>query len=156
LSTKNTQTTRPSKKLDHKRLGPFQIIQKVGSHAHKLKLPPSMKIRPVFYVYLLNPETIKNLQDIYGRVVPPSPPIFIDGQAEFVVKEIVDSRYYRNQLQCKIKWQGYPDPSEDTWKSIEDLENAPDAIKDFHFTLPKQALICFSSSYNDPNGGGLS
>jgi hypothetical protein len=64
---------------------------------------------------------------------------------ELVVKEIVDSRYYRNQLQYKIKWQGYPDPSEDTWKSIEDLENAPDAIKNFHFTLPKQALICFSS-----------
>jgi hypothetical protein len=46
-------TTRPSQKLDFKRLGPFKISQKISPYTYKLKLPPSMKIYPVFYISLL-------------------------------------------------------------------------------------------------------
>lgn len=34
LSTKNIKTARPSKKLDHKRLGPFPISEVVSSYAY--------------------------------------------------------------------------------------------------------------------------
>ena len=47
LNAKDLITERPSKKLDHKRLGPFKIIRKVGELAYELKLPPSFKIHPV-------------------------------------------------------------------------------------------------------------
>ena len=36
------QTTRPSKKLSHRHLGPFEVVRKVGNGAYRLKLPPSM------------------------------------------------------------------------------------------------------------------
>ena len=56
LNAKNIKTKRPSKKLDHKRLGPFEIERKVSSHAYKLKLPLSMRfLHPVFHVSLLDP-----------------------------------------------------------------------------------------------------
>ena len=31
LSTKNIHTERPSKKLDHKRIGPYKVTESVGS-----------------------------------------------------------------------------------------------------------------------------
>ena len=46
-------TTRPSSKLDVRRLGPFVIIGQVGSTAFHLDLPPSMQIHPVFHVSLI-------------------------------------------------------------------------------------------------------
>lgn len=42
LNSKNIKTRRPSKKLDHKRLGPFKIIKKVSENAFRLDLPHSM------------------------------------------------------------------------------------------------------------------
>jgi hypothetical protein len=47
LNAKDLITERPSKKLDHKRLGPFKIIRKISELAYELKLPPSFKIHPV-------------------------------------------------------------------------------------------------------------
>ena len=55
LLCRHIQTTRPSSKLDFKRLGQFMIIQKISSHAYKLDLPTSMKCYPVFHVSLLVP-----------------------------------------------------------------------------------------------------
>ena len=34
LNTKNIQTEKKFKKLDHKRIGPFKIIGKAGTHVH--------------------------------------------------------------------------------------------------------------------------
>src|SRR5271163_1772770 len=49
LDASDIQTTRPSKKLSHRRLGPFKVIRKVGNGAYRLKLPPSMsQLHPVF------------------------------------------------------------------------------------------------------------
>jgi transposase InsO family protein len=53
LSARNIKTNRPSKKLDHRNLGPFTIIEPVGSRSFRLDLPPSMKIHNVFHVNLL-------------------------------------------------------------------------------------------------------
>jgi hypothetical protein len=49
LDGSDITTTRLSRKLSHKRLGPFSIVRKVGNGAYRLCLPPSMKrIHPVF------------------------------------------------------------------------------------------------------------
>ena len=52
LSTKNIKTEKPSKKLDHKMVGPFKIKASVGLSC-RLELPTSMKIHDVFYPSLL-------------------------------------------------------------------------------------------------------
>jgi hypothetical protein len=44
LNSKNIKTTRPSKKLDNKNLGPFRIIERKGPNVVKLELPETMKI----------------------------------------------------------------------------------------------------------------
>ena len=54
LDTSDIQTTRPSQKLAHKRLGLFTVVRKVGNGAYRLRLPPSMsRLHPVFNVVKL-------------------------------------------------------------------------------------------------------
>src|SRR6266576_2615374 len=40
VNMKNMKTKRPSKKLDHKKLGPVEIIEAIGKRAYRVKLPP--------------------------------------------------------------------------------------------------------------------
>lgn len=49
LSTKRTKDHKLSKKI----YIPFQILERIGPVAHKLGLPPSSKIHPVFQILLL-------------------------------------------------------------------------------------------------------
>ena len=78
----NISTTRPSSKLDVRRLGLFNIIGPIGSSAYRLDLPPSMHIHPVFHVSLLEPHVANTF---LGRVVEVPLPIQVDGVPEFEV-----------------------------------------------------------------------
>jgi hypothetical protein len=129
LLKRNMTTDRPSPKLDVRRLGPYRIIEKVGNSnlAFKLELPTHMKIHPVFHVSLLEPHKPSTIP---GRIQSPPPPILIDTEPEFVVKEILDSKLYRGVRKYLVEWQGYP-PDDRTWEPIEHLTNAEDAIQDY-------------------------
>jgi len=134
LCAKNLSTNRPSKKLDHKNLGPFKILQKIGSHAYKLELPASMKVHPVFHVCMLLPPP--QLPDIPNRNTEPPPPVQVDGQEEFVVERILNSRHYRGKLQYLVSWKGYPDPSDQTWEPSTNFDEDQDCILEFHRKYP--------------------
>ncbi|KAI0995291.1 Transposon Ty3-I Gag-Pol polyprotein [Podosphaera aphanis] len=43
VNAKNIRTKRPSKKLDWKNLGPFQIVKVISSHSYQLSLPEDLK-----------------------------------------------------------------------------------------------------------------
>jgi hypothetical protein len=50
------KTNHPSDKLDHRRLGPYRVIKKVGKAAYHLDLPSYLsRLYPVFNVSLLEP-----------------------------------------------------------------------------------------------------
>ena len=55
LLTRNLKTKKPSKKLDHVKVGPFLIIEERGPVNYKLDLPKDSKRYPVFHVSLLEP-----------------------------------------------------------------------------------------------------
>jgi transposase InsO family protein len=61
LDSQHICTKRPSKKLDHRRLGPNLITAKI-LHAFRLGLPLELQqIHPVFHVSLLEPATLSNI-----------------------------------------------------------------------------------------------
>jgi hypothetical protein len=62
LNGKNIQTRRPSRKLDHKNHGPFQIERIISPVAVKLTLPRKWRIHDVFHVSLVEPYHVGNLQ----------------------------------------------------------------------------------------------
>src|ERR1700759_2843116 len=47
---RNVKTTRPSKQLDYKKMGPFKIIKKVGTSSYKLDLTTSVRIHNTFHI----------------------------------------------------------------------------------------------------------
>ncbi|KAE8216955.1 hypothetical protein CF319_g8841, partial [Tilletia indica] len=135
LSSKNIKTKRPSHKLDYRFLGPFKILDKIGTHAYRLQLPASMKIHNVFHVSLLEPHKSNT---ITGRIQPPPPPVEVDGDIEYEVERIVDSkldRRYSSPLRYLVEWSGYTGPDRFTWEPPDQL-NCPDHIADFHLRYP--------------------
>ena len=99
---------------------------------YKLSLPQSLKIHPVFHVDRLTPW---GGNDINGKLPPPPEPVEVEGEEEYEVEEIVDSRFHRRKLQYLVKWKGYDD-SENSWQSVADVKNAPEAVANFHRKHP--------------------
>ncbi|MBW0483241.1 hypothetical protein O181_022956 [Austropuccinia psidii MF-1] len=83
LSSKNIKSTRPTKKLSGRGLGPFPILKKVSNHAYNLKFPSQWKyIHPVFHISLLEP--VKTSK-ITNQNQEPTPPIIIEEEEEWEV-----------------------------------------------------------------------
>jgi len=90
MKAKYFQSTRPSKKLSEKNLGPYTNIAQVGSLSFMLCLPDFMcSVHPVFHISQLEP-AIPNT--ILGRIQPPLPPVEVDGEPEFEIAEILNSK----------------------------------------------------------------
>ena len=99
LLRRNIATTRPCPKLDYKKLGPFRIIEKIGSMVVRLELPSHFRIHNVFHVSLLEP---RHISEIPGRHPSPPPPIQLSTGEEYEVDQILDSRLFRRQLQYLV------------------------------------------------------
>ena len=55
LSTAHLKLKRPSRKLNHKFIGPFQIQQFISPTAVRLRLPYKWKTHPTFHVAEVEP-----------------------------------------------------------------------------------------------------
>ena len=132
LLRRHIATTRPCSKLDYKRLGPFRVIERINPVAFRLELPQHFGIHNVFHASLL--ERYHSSQ-IPGRQPSPPPPVVLSSGDEYEVEQILDSRVRRRQLQYLVMWKGYP-ISEATWEPVVHLQNAPDAIHNFHQRYP--------------------
>ena len=151
LNRKNIKTTRPSVKLDDKFFGPFKIIQQINDVAFKLNLPKTLKIHPVFHVSLLKPKDPNNI----SIPTPPAPdPITVDGNLEYEVEAILDSKSHRNSVRYLVHWKGY-DKSERTWEPIESLTNCHDLLIDFHHWNPNKPQAKGISGRNSKEGDSI-
>ena len=133
LLSRNVSTARPSKKLDNKRLGPFAIDQKLSEHVYRLDLPPTLGIHPVFHVSLLEPH-VRNC--FPNRDQPPPPPVIVEGELEYEVNEILDSRVTRGKVYYLVDWKGYG-PEDRSWEPEENVEGNVQ-VQVFHQRYPRK------------------
>jgi hypothetical protein len=135
------RTTRPSKKFAEKYLGPFEIIAQAGTLSWTLRLPENMRaVHPVFHVSMLEPHVANTIPN---RAQLPPPPVVIDGEPEFEVSEILDSKIDNRRRTCRllylVKWTGYEGTDEETsWILATELGNASDLVTDFHQRYPEK------------------
>jgi hypothetical protein len=135
VKAKFFHTTRPSKKLAEKNLGPYEIIAQPGSLSYTLRLPHAMRaVHPVYHVSMLEPAPIPN------RIEDPPPPVEIEGEVEYEIAEILDTKLDRRR-RCKllylVHWTGYRDTDEETsWITADELEHARELVHDFHQAYP--------------------
>ena len=133
VKSDHIRTTRPSKKLAEKYLGPFEIIAQAGTHSFTLHLPSSMRaIYLVFHVSMLEPSTPNPFP---AREAIPEPPVILDGEPEYEVSEILDSKIdkrRRCRLQYLVRWAGYEGTDEETsWLLASELGHALEVVSDF-------------------------
>src|ERR1700727_2779125 len=89
LDVRNYTSERPSKKLDHSRYGPFEVIKKHGSSSYELKVPRTWKIHPVFNEALLTRFATPTLAGQRQETIRP-PPDIIDNDEQYEIEEILD------------------------------------------------------------------
>ncbi|SJL13786.1 uncharacterized protein ARMOST_17234 [Armillaria ostoyae] len=125
-------------KLDDKCVGPFLITEKTGAATYKLKLLPHWKIHPRFNEKLLSPFVPPSFPN--QEQPPPPPPDLIDGEEEWEIEEILDSkprkvRGRRGQPSTTvtdyfIKWIGHT-REHNSWVTASKMGNAQEAIADY-------------------------
>ena len=128
LLTKNLKSKRPSNKLDHVRIGPFEVEKQTRKVNYRLKLPANAQIHPNFHVSLLEPAP-KN--------VPVQTKWNKEKEEEYDVMKILDSRKINGKNQYLVKWLGYGD-KENSWEPIENF--SPEVfwkIEEYRQKLPK-------------------
>jgi len=138
LLPRHIKTTRPSKKLDYKKMGPFKILAKIGTSAYKLALPPSMAIHNTFHISLHEPYQDNRFP---SEIKEPPPPIQIEGEDEYELDEIIDSRLHYNKLQYRAKWKGYSPEHDKIWYPAENFNNAEHAVQRFHRRYPRKPRV---------------
>jgi hypothetical protein len=148
LEGKNLRINQPTAKLAPRRHGPFKIIQVMSTVNYRLELPTQWSIHPVFHIDLLTPykETI-----MHGPNFTRPTPELIDGEEEYAVEKILDSRHFgrRRRLQYLVKWEGYPD-AENMWVDKDDVF-ADDKVREFKTSNPDAAThIRGASSAKSP------
>jgi hypothetical protein len=136
LDRTDITTTRPSRKLSHKYLGPFPVERKVGNNIYRLRLPPSKsRIHPVFNVVKLTPAP----DDLIAgwHTAPPPPPEIVDGEEEWVVEEILDSKMMNRKLRYLVKWKdfGIEHNSWEPWDNV----HVPELVAKFYRKHPGAA-----------------
>jgi len=115
LRLNNIKTDRPSKKLDW-RNAKYTVTELIGSHACRLDIPPG--IHNVFHVMHLkrasdDPLPSQVQDDTHPpAIVPEGDP---DGEEEWQVEEILNSRKTRGATEVLVKWTGYAQP---TWEPL--------------------------------------
>ena len=139
VKAKFFRMTRPSKKLSEKYLGPFNIIAQAGPLSWTLRLPDSMQaVHPIFHVSMLEPSIPNTIPD---RVQTPPPPVMVDGELEYEISKILNSKLDNRWCLCKllylVKWSGYKGTDDETsWLLATKLGNAPKLINHFHHQYP--------------------
>ena len=121
LNSKYIKTKR-KRKLEVKFFGPFQVLHSIGKQAYKLELPKKWKIHDVFYMSLLEQNTIRK-----GRVDEEVRQMEFnasdDDGGEYKVEVIWDSAVYIREselghlpgLYYLVSWKGYS-KEENTWE----------------------------------------
>ncbi|XLR69177.1 hypothetical protein S83_019849 [Arachis hypogaea] len=111
--------TRPNQKLGARFYGPYEVLEKIGAAAYKLRLPASAKIHPIFHVSLLK-------KSLGSSVEPQSLPESLTEEGELLVEpeQVLDSRMSnQGHLEVLIKWQHLPE-FESTWERADKLQLA--------------------------------
>ena len=91
MDARNITTQRPSKKLDWKRLGPYEITEVISPWAYRLDLPMDIHIHPVQPISRLNKASSNPLP---GQIESAPPPVIVDGEEEYEVERIDYSRLF--------------------------------------------------------------
>jgi hypothetical protein len=105
-----------NQKLSPRYYGPYEIEQKIGAVAYKLKLPDDSRVHPVFHASLLKKAISPNVE---SQRLPAC--MNEQWQLEPGPEEAMDTRRNeQGEVEVLVKWQGLPE-FENSWESVEKM-----------------------------------
>lgn len=114
-----------TKKLVARYLGPFSVERVINPVAYKLKLPPSMKIHPVFHISLLRPW--KEDAIFPGHTSAPVPVQVYPDDNQWLVDKLLDKRKERVGrtwvIEYLVRWLNCG-PEDDSWEPASNIEQS--------------------------------
>ena len=128
LQAKQIKIHQQSAKLGPKQLGPFEITEVLSDVDYRLKLPPALRIHDVFHINHLSPY---KGNEVNGLEPPPPQPVTVNGEEEYEVDHIRDSKMFGRTLKYLVCWKGYGE-GEDTWEPEWNLKHTPAKLAEFH------------------------
>ena len=135
LSTAYLKHKRPSWKLDHKFIGPFQIQQLISPTAVRLTLPHKWKTHPTYYVAEVEPFVQGNRPIDYRKTQRACADIEAD--EEYDVDEIIGSIKRRNSVLYHVKWLRFLKKTDWTVEPYENFsEGARTKLLQFRINYP--------------------
>ena len=84
----------------------------------------------------------------HPRMAPKPGPIQVDGQDEFEVEAILDSRVHRGWVQDMVKWKGYG-AGDSSWEDAAALAHAQAKVRAFHKANPSAPRKIAATSFAD-------
>ena len=117
----------------------FEIIAHHRTYSFTVRLPDHMQaIHLVFHASMLEPTSSNTIPN---RVQPPPAPVVIDGEPEFEISDILDSKIDKRRKACKllylVRWTGYEGTDEETsWILTSELDHTSELVQDFHKSYP--------------------
>jgi len=125
---------RRTDKLTERFVGPYKVKDIISLNAIELELPSSVRIHPI-----VNISRIRRYKDqVKGQKVTPPPPVEIQGEMEYKVEKILSKRKRYGKVEYLVQCKGYT-AEEDTWEKKGNLENTPEAIRDYEREYEKTA-----------------
>uniref|UniRef100_A0A9Q8LHQ9 Transposon Tf2-9 polyprotein n=1 Tax=Passalora fulva TaxID=5499 RepID=A0A9Q8LHQ9_PASFU len=142
LNSKNIKTDRPSKKLNWKNLGPFEITERISSHAYRLALPANIKIHDVFHPVRLRPSAEDPFPNQNQDMPGPPDEVEVDEPVnlpsdDYAVRKIRGIRVEPNDVEglppikYEVEWQGCPE-WDTSWEPIQHIIFNRQAIEEYH------------------------
>jgi hypothetical protein len=138
LSTANMRfmgknVAKGARKLRPRWVGPFKVIELIGSVAVRLELHDGWRnLHPVFHVSLVKPYVPGT------RLRPAPPPVdWDDGAPLWRIERVLDHRDVvtakrrKPTREYKIRWEGYSE-SEDTWEPRSNLVTCEPQVRQYH------------------------
>ncbi|MBW0474843.1 hypothetical protein O181_014558 [Austropuccinia psidii MF-1] len=91
-------------------------------------------IHAVFHISPLEP--VKTAT-IANRHKEPPPPIIIEGEEEWEISQILDSKLKRGKLSYLVEWRGFSQhPEGSIWEPAESRKHFPELVKKFYSLHP--------------------
>jgi hypothetical protein len=141
VSAEHIRTTQPTRKLAARYLGPFKIIAQPSAQSYTIQLPDYLRaVHPVFHVSQLEPHPP---DEFPGRKQDPPEPVVVDGETEYEIAEVVDSKLDRRFRTCPlrytVRWLGYEGTDEEfSLLAASELAHAPELVRDYHAAHPNK------------------
>ena len=115
------------RKLAPKWVGPFTVIERIGSLGYRLELPATMTVHNVFHACYLRP-----YKDDLRKKPPPVPELDEQGEDNFEVDRILDhaevKKGNKRKLKYLLRFTGYG-PEEDMW--TDDVSGCAELLQEY-------------------------